>query len=65
MKKIKEIVIVFITFGIIVFLAKFCFNKFNYNNDILIETLLMSLGFVIGWFGYQFIREKLGKKGKC
>ncbi len=65
MKKTKKIIMTFITFGIAVFIVKLCFNKFNYNNDILIETLLMSLGFVIGWFGYEFICNKLSKKGKC
>ena len=65
MKKIKEMAIIFISYGIGVFVIKLIFNKFNYSSDILIDSLLMSLGFVIGWFGYKFLCKKFGKKNKC
>ena len=61
MKRGLGVIINIITWFIVIFLVKFILNKFNYENDLLIDTLFMTLGFTCGWYGYAYFHKKWAK----
>ena len=58
MKKVIRVLISMIIWYVIIFLVKFILNKFNFEIDLLIDSLFMTLGFAAGWYGYAFFSRK-------
>ena len=61
MKKVLNVIINITIWFVVILLVKLILNKFNFEMDLLIDSLFMTIGFACGWYGYAYFHKKWTK----